>query len=317
MGYTDDASSDADSEGGARPRPCVVWTLGVLTGLIFVIVMLAGSLKRVQETEIALAYNPIEKKLGEDVYSVGLHAGSPFFRFIKFPSVYTTLYYEDEKCVSKDGIMVTLKLDVQYQVDQGRVRDLVAQYSTAEKHVKILYWAIQSGVHNTCSQFLITEFQEERGRVQDSLLAKCRAKAESLMTQVIDVQLQNIDIPGEYTMAIESKERAREDINLAYNERAQLVYEGERRRQESEQDILIMMLNANKTRDVTLAKATAQGEAAENMLKKEATAYKGVQQELGLDTPGLISYLSTRAIEANDDPDVNIARPAKGSFAGR
>ena len=118
-------------------------------------------------------------------------------------------------------------------------------------------------------------------------------------------------------MAIESKERAREDINLAYNERAQLVYEGERRRQESEQDILIMMLNANKTRDVTLADATAKGEAAENMLKKEATAYKGVQQELGLDTPGLISYLSTRAIEANDDPDVNIARPAKGSFAGR
>ena len=174
------------------------------------------------------------------MYSVGLHAGSPFFRFIKFLSVCKTLYYEDEKCVSKDGIMVTFKLDVQYQVGQGGVRDLVAQYSTAEKHVKILYWAIQSGVHNTCSQFLITEFQEERGRVQDSLLAKCRAKAESLMTQVIDVQLQNIDIPGEYTMAIESKERAREDINLAYNERAQLVYEGERRRQESKQDILIM-----------------------------------------------------------------------------
>ena len=104
---------------------------------------------------------------------------------------------------------------------------------------------------------------------------------------------------------------------MAYNERAQLVYEGERRQQESEQDILIMMLNANKTRDVILADATAKGEAAENRLRKEASAYKGVQQELGLDTPGLISYLSTRAIEANDDPDVNIARPAKSSFAGR
>ena len=153
--------------------------------------------------------------------------------------------------------------------------------------------------------------------MQDSILSKCQKKGESMMTQVVDVQLKNIDIPMEYTMAIESKEQAREDINLAYNERAQLVYEGERKRQESEQDILIMMLNANKTRDVILADATAQGEAAENMLRKEATAYKGVQQELGLDTPGLISYLSTRAIEANDDPDVNIARPAKASFSGR
>ena len=295
----------------------MVWTLGSLSGLIFLIIMLSGSLKRLQETEIALAYNPIEKKLGEDVYGVGLHAGSPFFRFIKFPSVYKTLQYKDEACVSKDGIMVVLKLDVQYLVDQGRVPDLVSQYSTAEKHTEILFWAIQSAVHNTCSQFLITEFQEERGRVQDSILSKCQKKGESMMTQVVDVQLKNIDIPMEYTMAIESKEQAREDINLAYNERAQLVYEGERRRQESEQDILIMMLNANKTRDVILADATAQGEAAENMLRKEATAYKGVQQELGLDTPGLISYLSTRAIEANDDPDVNIARPAKASFSGR
>jgi len=289
----------------------------LLLGLIFVIVMLSGSLKRLQETEIALAYNPIEKKLGKDVYGVGLHSGPPFFRFIKFSSVYKTLEYVDEQCVSKDGILVKIKLDVQYLVDQGRVPELVARYSTNEKHVEILFWAIQSAVHNTCSQFLITEFQEERGRVQDSLLAKSQEKAESMMTQVIDVQLKNIDIPAEYTMAIESKEQAREDINLAYNERAQLVYEGERRQQESEQDILIMMLNANKTRDVILAHATSKGEAAENRLRKEASAYKGVQQELGLDTPGLISYLSTRAIEANDDPDVNIARPAKSSFAGR
>ena len=56
--------------------------------------------------------------------------------------------------------------------------------------------------------------------MQDSILSKCQKKGESMMTQVGDVQLKNIDIPMEYTIAIESKEQAREDINLAYNERA-------------------------------------------------------------------------------------------------
>ena len=199
-------------------------------------------------------------------------------------------------------------------MDQTRVPELVTYYSYAGKHQKVLYHAVQSAVHNTCSQFLISEFQEERGRVQDKLLEKCQEKAMPLMTNVVDVQLQNVAIPSSYQMAIEAKERAREDINLAYNERAQLIYEGERRKKESEQDILIMMLNANKTRDLILADAEAKAEGIENMLRKETLAYKGVQEELGLSIKGLVAYLSTRAIEANDDPDVNIVRPAQESL---
>ena len=105
-----------------------------------------------------MQYNTIEKKLGSGVCTVGLHGGAPFFRFIKFPSVYKTLKYENEDSVSKYGIKVDLTLDMQYLMGQGRVLKLLSCYSNDENHRGVLYWAIQSAVHNSFSRFLIMEF---------------------------------------------------------------------------------------------------------------------------------------------------------------
>ena len=42
---------------------------------------------------VGIQYNTIQKELGDEVLTEGLHTGPPGYEFIVFPNVYTTLDY--------------------------------------------------------------------------------------------------------------------------------------------------------------------------------------------------------------------------------
>lgn len=44
---------------------------------------------------VAIPYNTISKKLSRNVQSAGLHLNAPGFRFITFPSVFTSMEFDD------------------------------------------------------------------------------------------------------------------------------------------------------------------------------------------------------------------------------
>ncbi len=45
--------------------------------------------------KVAISYNTISKKLSRDVQAAGLHLNAPGFQFIIFPSVFTSMEFDD------------------------------------------------------------------------------------------------------------------------------------------------------------------------------------------------------------------------------
>jgi hypothetical protein len=45
--------------------------------------------------KVAISYNTISKKLSQNVQAAGLHLNAPGFKFIIFPSVFTSMEFDD------------------------------------------------------------------------------------------------------------------------------------------------------------------------------------------------------------------------------
>jgi len=66
---------------------------------------------------------------------------------------------------------------------------------------------------------------------------------------------------------------------------------------------------------VAINKAEAEAKAILNAYSTEGETYKAIMSNQGLTVEGLLSYLTTRAIEgASSDVNVNLEAPAKTSF---
>ena len=87
---------------------------------------------------VGLAYNIHQKKLATEVMREGLHAGSPGYRFIIFPSVFQSISYVDVKCLNKEGIEIELDVQLQYRARPKHLLEIVLQFKDKENYVKIL-----------------------------------------------------------------------------------------------------------------------------------------------------------------------------------
>lgn len=78
--------------------PSVLFALisvGIALTCITVVSLLIASMGRLNTDQIAIPYNTISKKLSRNVQSSGLHLNSPGFKFIIFPSVFTSMEFDD------------------------------------------------------------------------------------------------------------------------------------------------------------------------------------------------------------------------------
>ena len=78
-----------------------------------IIGLLVASLKKVPSTEMGVQYNIHKKQLEDATKSGGLFLGPPGFKFIKFPSTFITVGFNDRTCVSNDGLLVTFSVTFQ------------------------------------------------------------------------------------------------------------------------------------------------------------------------------------------------------------
>lgn len=98
----------------AATVPFILISVGVALSLITIASLLIASLGRLNTDQsllffslsvklsfhsnsfpVAIPYNTISKKLHRNVQAAGLHLNAPGFRFIIFPSVFTSMEFDD------------------------------------------------------------------------------------------------------------------------------------------------------------------------------------------------------------------------------
>ncbi|CAF4582413.1 unnamed protein product, partial [Rotaria sp. Silwood2] len=129
----------------------VLVSVGIALSLITAISLIIASLGRLNTDQIAISYNTISKKLGRTTQAAGLHLNTPGFRFIIFPSVFTSMEFDDISCLNHDGVSINLDATLQFQADPNNLYDIVVQFKDFEGYKRILYATGRAAVHDTCA----------------------------------------------------------------------------------------------------------------------------------------------------------------------
>ena len=131
----------------------------------------------------------------------------------------------------------------------------------------------------------------------------------SVSADITDLQVSNINRPAEYEKVVRNKESAKENINIARNERPRALIEAKTAREEAVTQGRINVQKAKSESRVILSKAEAKAESILTSLKAEAEAYTSIVRSQGLSVDGLLSYLGVRVLADNDNV-VSIGFPA-------
>ncbi|PVD39249.1 hypothetical protein C0Q70_01877 [Pomacea canaliculata] len=296
---------------------CII-VIAVLAALVIMsICLIATSLKKLKSAEVGLKYNTIWKNLDNKVYTEGLHAGPPGFTFIIFPNTYTTLTYSKLRCLNKDGVPIRLDITFQFKAKQSQIYDIIMDFRDFDGYKQVLTNSGQAVVHEACSHYNTSQFQSERGNFQSTLSRILRERFDKLSADITDLQVNNIERPSEYEAAIRSKERAREDIEVAKNERPRLLTEANTKKREAESEAQIILDKAESDARIMQNKAKAEAEAILTQYRTEAEAYTNVISANGLNfsPEGFISYLGVRVIASAKNPVyIGLESPAKTSY---
>lgn len=277
--------------------------------------LLASSFKRLSSDEVGIQYDIHQNQLGSRTYQEGLHTGPPGYTFIKFPKVFKTLSFSALKCLNKDGLTIQLNVQFQYKVDSRHLKALIMEFKNHDTYVSVLKHVAASSVHDSCSEFNVTQFQTERANFKALIVTKLTANFKILYGIVSDVQVNNIQRPSLYEKVIREKESAKQNIQIALSERPRIRTEATTKLREAETQANITIQTAETQARIINAKATAEADAISTAYSTEASTYKDIMAKQGLSVEGLLSYLATRAIQSAKKPVyVGLDAPAKTNY---
>lgn len=295
---------------------------GVITGsailavLVLIISVIVVSLKKLNSSEVAIQYNNFYKTLKDEPYYEGLYLGPPGYDFIRFSSVFQTMSYPNTMCLNKDGVTIHISASFQYRVRPANLKYIIEQFKDEDGYNRVLRHTGASAIHDSCSRFNTSQFQAERGKFQEDLTSRLVDKFETLSCDVTDLQVNNIERPRAYENAIKAKESAREDIEVARNERPQRLTEAQTIKLEAQTEAEIILNEANSEAKIILKRATADGKGILDQYMKEADSYKELKETNSLDNKGFLAYMGIRAISNAKNPvHIGMKAPAQSSYA--
>ncbi|XP_064646341.1 uncharacterized protein LOC135499497 isoform X2 [Lineus longissimus] len=296
---------------------CIAVIVTVVVCVVFIGIMVGVSLKKLNSDEVALQYDTVAKSLAREPKNEGLHAGPPGYEFIKFPNVYKTIDFKNLRCLNSQGIPIFLDVSYQYKARGKQLYDIVMDFRNFDNYKVVLQYAGKSAIHESCSMFNTSQFQAERGAFQESLRTMLKIRYDLLHCDVSDLQVNNIARPTEYETAVKNKEAAKQNIDVALQERPRKLTEAQTKKKEAAAQANITIEKAESNARIILQKAETEADAILDEYAKEAETYKQIVDAggLALDSDGFISYMGVRTISAAKNPvHVAMKAPAKSSY---
>ncbi|CAD5115415.1 unnamed protein product [Dimorphilus gyrociliatus] len=288
-------------------RNVIIVCIFALAIALTIIILVRYSLSEIESHEVGLKYDNVQKSLEKDVYYEGLHMGSPGFTFIKYSAVFRTMQLVRFECLNKDEVKVNLELSFQYRVRVSALYEVTRLFKDEEGHDQMLESVAQSAVHEACSNFNTSQFQTERGSFQTAVKDILLKRLGEVFTDIADLQMQNIQRPRSYEIVVQNKETAREDIDVARQERPRLMALAKNKLEEAKNEAEITLQKATSNARVILTAAEAEAKGIETQYESEAAVYKTLKNTLRFSNEDFIKYLATRAIFSEKDSSIDLA----------
>lgn len=277
------------------------------------------ALNKLESTEYGVEYTKWSKQLDDAAQMGGLHSGPPGFEFIKFPSTFITETLPQDICLSQDGLRVAYDVTFQYQVLEENLLPVILKYRDFNKWTQVVSMAGASAVQHSCSEFNISNFQNQRGIIQTRMEENLRWKLEGdentndpgVYALVVSLQLQNVDLPSQYSEAVAQKQAAAEDIALSRNQRLQEITKATTLLLSANQEASKINNTAYVNSEVILTEAMLKAEETLHAFQNEADVLVSAKDSYNLTTDGVLAFMANRLYAEVPKLKVSAGEPAR------
>jgi len=277
------------------------------------IILIAMSIKTVDQNEVAISYCTIVRSLSPTLEQ-GLHFVCPDSRMFYYTRTFIDNYFASLECLSSDGLYMDLTLTTQYRLDIEDLSDILIEFGTQEELDAYIDVIIQDTVRETCSYFTATEFYVDRGGIETAMIANVTARVDSSNAHVTTgfFQLQNVGLPSELTVAINNKQAALEYVDVVANEREQTLIERDTELLQAVEQATIYEIETQAAADASVisAQASADARVVEGQAEADAIIAVGVQQAAAIsatwefDTDAIASNIVALGVSAEEYVDL-------------
>lgn len=286
-------------------------TLGVI-GIVLFVVLMALSFKDVQYDEYAIEYYKGTRTVRKKILEEGKQYVLPSTDLFIYPRVFVTQNFIDGKsvdCISSDGIYMGIHVTYQYQLRKNEIRDSLFEYGKYDKLKEYLYTLSRDVIKDVCGTYTAEEFILSRGNFENDILAKLNQIFGESKTHadIGFVQVRSVIHPQQYEAANQAKQVVEQKIDVALNERTQILTEAKTRLLEAQEEAKSILIQAESEALSAIAKANATATATLVKWEKREIVFGELMKELDMDTSEFVEiYLRYLATIMNESPVINM-----------
>lgn len=272
-------------------------TLAFLTifgGILLLIVLLALTVKDVEQTDYAVGYDNYTMTFTK-IYTQGRYVTKVGEYFIVLPRTLQE-YKAELTCLTKDKVLVNLDVAMQYQYDRTRLIDtILKQFNGKSKYNTFITNRATSSILDTCLKYEAEEYYTKRGAIDIAMYNELITviNDNNIGANVEFFQLVNIEFPVDFATAITTKQIVQQEALTATNNRQSILTNAETNLKEAERTASITLINANNTANININKANADASAQNELWEKRTYAYNYTAYLLNLNASEMIDYIES------------------------
>lgn len=220
--------------------------------------------------------------------------------------------------MSKDGLRVVYDVSFQYQILEEHLLPVITVYRDFNKWAQVVSSAGASAIQHSCSEFEISNFQNQRAVIQTRMEDNLRWKLEGfknatdpgVYAHVVALQLQNVDLPVEYSSAVAEKQGANEDIELARRQRQQEITKANTALLSASEEARNINNTAVINSELLLTEATLKAEETMFAFETDASVLASARETYNLTTDGVLAFMANRLYAEAPNLKVSTGEPA-------
>ena len=240
-------------------------TLGVVRGVlvggcvaIFVIAMLVGGIKIIDQTEVGVV-----KTFGrvDHTISGGLNFVNPISDTIEVMDLRVHVREASFASYTKDAQPLTAAIEYQYEPDASRAMDIVKQYGSYEIMETKLGAAVEERAKIVFASYSAMPLLENRSTLSAQVQDEVKELEALFPVNFTQVVVKDIDFSDAFEQAVEAKMQAEQNALRAENEKQEAITRAEQEREAARVEAEAAVLRAQGEADAL----AITREALENM----------------------------------------------------
>ena len=280
---------------------CICFT----SAFIFIILLLYG-FSSLEATEFGLNYSSIFKTISPEIKENGIHFLGVGHSFIRFPKTVQTIEFSHERSANRgpissrtsDGLEVTLEIPFQYILQPENIYQLYCKYG--KDYPQIFQNIAIHLLTEEATKYTAYNFFMDRGIIKDDFQKNLNEYFNKVLySNIVFLQLRNVDLPELFEESIQESEVKKQDIQRALAEYNKMSVEVETKIKSAEYQKEIMIIKAKGEAIGMLNQNEANCESLRKINDAQIQGYKKFKQSIGLNNNELFKYMETNIIKDN------------------